>query len=110
MDGFDEEKKIICEIYARIGTLKPGQKQKVASDFLKMLLVEKTKNCQLDKYFIFVDEEAAKQVEGKSWLSCAAKNFCINIEVIELSEKQKKSLEIAQKRQNLPNQKANGAI
>jgi len=41
IDGLNEEKQVLCEIYARIGKLKSAQSDKVASDFLKMLYVEK---------------------------------------------------------------------
>jgi hypothetical protein len=75
-----------------------------------MLLVEKTKKCQMKKYFIFVDEQAAKHVKGKSWLSCAKKKFKIKIEVIELPKELKESIERAQKGQNLLYQKAKGDI
>jgi hypothetical protein len=79
----------------------------VASDFLKMLLVEETKNCQMEKYFIFANEEASKYVKGNSWLSHAVKIFDIKIRVIEPPKEEKELVEDAQIRQNLLNQKVN---
>lgn len=104
VDGFDEEEKTICEIFTHVGALKSGQSRKVASDFLKMLLVEKTLGYELEKYFCFTDEKASAHVTGNSWLALAAKNFKINIKVIELPEERKKSIESVQIKQNPHNQ------
>ena len=101
LDGFDEKNNAICEMYAHIGSLKGAQPDKVASDFLKMLLVEKNRGCGIKKYFCFADEEAAKKVKGSSWLASVAKQFCINIVVIELPENKKDEILKAQKRQDI---------
>jgi hypothetical protein len=103
LDGFDEEKDAVCEIYAHIGKLKGSQPDKVASDFLKMLLVEKYRERKMRKYFCFVSEEAASKVKGNSWLASVAKNFGIEIKVIELPEDKKSEILEAQERQKMVN-------
>jgi len=108
LDGYDENEKIICEIYSKIGKLKGSQPDKVASDFLKMLLVEKAKGCQMKKIFCFVDGEAASKFinpNGKSWLNHAKEKLDIDIKVIELTSEERNEIENAQKNQNLLNQK-----
>ncbi len=49
LDGYDERNSAICEIYAHIGKLKGSQPDKIASDFLKMILVQKCKKISLKK-------------------------------------------------------------
>jgi hypothetical protein len=41
LDGYSEKPPVLCEIYSRIGELKIGQKNKIAKDILKMLLIER---------------------------------------------------------------------
>ena len=99
LDGYDERNSAICEIYAHIGKLKGSQPDKIASDFLKMILVQKCKKISLKKIFCFASEEAAKKVTGKSWLALAAKEFDIDIVVLPLPKEKEKKILQAQKRQ-----------
>ena len=103
VDGYDERHCIICEIYAHIGKLKGSQPDKIASDFLKMILVQKCKKISLKKIFCFASEEAAKKVTGKSWLALVAKEFDIDIVVIPLSKGKEKEILQAQERQKMIN-------
>lgn len=64
-------------------------------------MVEKFKSCKLEKYFCFASKEAAKKVQGYSWLAKVSKKFCINIIVIELPEDKKSEIQKAQKRQDI---------
>ncbi len=68
LDGLDENNRVVCEVYARIGSLKGSQPDKVASDLLKMELVKQLKGGKWRKIFCFADSEAAKLLQGKSWL------------------------------------------
>ncbi len=103
LDGYDERNSAICEIYAHIGKLKGSQPDKIASDFLKMILVQKCKKISLKKIFCFASEEAAKKVIGKSWLALTAKEFNIDIVVILLPKEKEKEILQAQKRQKMIN-------
>ncbi len=103
MDGYDEKNSTICEIYAHIGKLKGSQPDKIASDFLKMILVQKCKKISLKKIFCFASEETVKKVIGKSWLALAAKEFDIDIVVILLPKEKEKEILQAQKRQKMIN-------
>lgn len=103
IDGLNEKNKVLCEIYARIGKLKGSQPDKVASDFLKMLFVEKTFESKWSKHFCFASNEAASYVQGKSWIAMMAKEMDITIHVIEPPLKITESIAAAQKRQIMEN-------
>jgi hypothetical protein len=38
VDGIDRDRRVLLEVYSRIGPLKPAQKHKVTADMLKLLL------------------------------------------------------------------------
>jgi len=103
LDGFDQANNAICEIYAHVGKLKGSQPDKVASDFLKMLLVEKNRNSKMIKYFCFINEEASSKLTGNSWLASVARSFNIIIKVIKLPKDQENKILEAQKRQKMIN-------
>lgn len=103
IDGLNEKKKVLCEIYARIGKLKGSQPDKVASDFLKMLFVEEASGDKWEKHFCFASEEAASLVQGNSWLAKTAKIMGITIHIVEPDTKTINSLVEAQNRQVMVN-------
>jgi len=103
LDGLDEEKKTVCEVYARNGKLKGSQPDKVASDLLKMELVERLNGGQWRKIFCFGDPEAAKLLIGKSWLAAAAKRLNVEVHVASLPESVREKLIAAQLRQVMVN-------
>lgn len=103
IDGINEKKKVICEIYSRIGKLKGSQPDKVASDFLKMLLIEKSLGGDWKKHFCFASDEAASLLKGKSWLASSAKQFGINFHVYSLPKEIAGLVVAAQKRQKMVN-------
>jgi len=98
-----ETKKVLCEIYAHIGKPKGSQPYKVASDLLKMKLVEHTKGGSWRKYLCFVDDETAKHFQGKSWLAECIKQMGVEIHVVKLSKKVKTNLLAVQLRQKMVN-------
>jgi len=103
IDGINKQEIVLCEIYARIGKLKGSQPDKVASDFIKMLLVEKSLGGNWKKHFCFASDEAASILNGKSWLANAAVEFGINVHVYTLPEHIASSVVSAQKRQVMVN-------
>jgi hypothetical protein len=103
LDGFDPEKRILCEVYARVGQLKGSQPDKVASDMLKMLLVERRLGGEWRKILCFTDEVAARTVQGKSWLAETARAFDFEIRIVGLTADQRRLIEAAQKRQVMVN-------
>ena len=105
IDGINEEDKVLCEIYARIGKLKGSQPDKVASDILKMLLVEKLLDGKWKKHYCFASDEAATPLKGKSWIANAAVEMGIEIRVFTLPESIASSDVDAQNRQRMINRK-----
>ena len=103
VDGVNKNKKILCEIYARIDKLKGSQPDKVASDILKMILVEKSLGGSWEKHYCFASQEAASYLKGKSWLANVASELGIKIHIYELPEQVANSVIKAQNRQLMVN-------
>lgn len=103
LDGLDENNKVLCEIYAHIGKPKGSQPDKVASDLLKMKLVEQTKGGSWKKNLCFVDDETAKHFQGKSWLAECIKQMEVKIHVVTLPEEVMRNLLAVQSRQKMVN-------
>lgn len=103
LDGFDLERRVLCEVYAHIGKLKGAQPDKVAGDILKMLYAEKLLGGRWRKLFCFADKQAAQILTGKSWLAAAARLFDIEVQVVSLPERVRASVRGAQARQVMVN-------
>jgi len=103
LDGFDEKKRTLCEVYAHIGPLKGGQPDKVAGDILKMLLVEKYLGGCWRKIYCFADEIAKRKLIGISWLGACCSEFGIEPEVVELPKDKRVLILDAQARQTMVN-------
>ena len=106
IDGLDEKNSVLCEIYARVGKLKGGQPDKIASDLLKMALVEKLTDRAWRKIMCFCDESAAITLKGRSWLAAAVAHFAVEVIVVEIPDKTREALLMAQKRQKMVNRPA----
>ena len=105
IDGFDEESKAICEIYARIGRLKGSQPDKIVSDLLKMQFIERQIGGHWNKIICFCDDDASLVLSRKSWLAKAAISLGINVQVVHLPEDLKSQVIGAQNRQKMVNAK-----
>lgn len=103
IDGYNEEAKVACEIYCRVGALKGSQPDKIASDILKLMLVEKDKGGTWTKIICFVDEEAANVLNKKSWLSEIARQTGVQCRIAPIEEAAKQKILAAQGRQKMIN-------
>ncbi len=103
IDGYSAEGKIICEAYAHIGHLHGSQPDKIASDILKLNLVEKQVGGSWHKILLFADDTVCKQLKGESWLAEVCKDSQIEIRIVNISEETKKKLENAQRTQKMVN-------
>jgi hypothetical protein len=103
LDGYDPDKRVLCEVYAHIGLLKGSQPDKIASDILKMLLVENELGGHWRKIYCFADKAAAQKLSGDSWLACAAARFNIEPEVVDMPDDTRDSVLRAQDRQSMVN-------
>lgn len=103
IDGYNAEAKIASEIYCRVGALKGSQPDKIASDILKLVLVEKELGGQWQKIICFVDDEAASVLSRASWLSVVAADLGVHCRVAPLSDEMKQKILGAQNRQKMVN-------
>ena len=103
LDGYSDEQHILCEAYARIGELKGSQPDKIASDILKMLLVEMILDSKFQKVLVFADQAAANTVLGQSWLADICRRVSVQIVVAEIGNELRNKLKNAQQRQEMVN-------
>lgn len=102
-DFYSEEHSIIGEIFAHIGKNKVGQKNKIANDILKMLLIEKDRDRRYRKIIVVCDEQEEKSLTGKSALAESVKQFGIEIKRVNISKELKDTILSAQNRQVMIN-------
>ncbi len=103
-DFFNEEKKIIGEVYAGIEKLSAGSKRKVITDCFKLIVAEKKFGGKWKKYLVFIDQKIKDSFEGDSWISEAIIEFGIELRKIDLTIEDENNLREAKKRQQLGNQ------
>lgn len=103
LDGYNAEERIACEVYARVGKLKGSQSDKLASDILKLLSIERQFGGQWRKIICFVDADAMKTLTNESWLAASAKLFGIEIYLAELPDSMRQSILQAQALQKMVN-------
>jgi len=57
IDGFSADGRILCEVYAHVGTLRGGQPDKIAADVLKLNLAAGRKGGQWRKILLFAQTD-----------------------------------------------------
>lgn len=102
-DAVDLANKTVVEVYARVGELKGAQLHKVKGDILKLVLIDTKLGGGWNKILCFASDEAAKYVQGQSWVAEAARTFGIKIVVINLPKDLQQQIKSAQKRQRMVN-------
>ena len=103
IDGIDRDRSAICEVYSRIGKLKPAQTDKLAADLLKFELIERQPGLKFQKIIGFCDDDAAKALRNKSWLAGIASIMGVISIVADVPESTKSSIIAAQVRQKMTN-------
>lgn len=104
-DGVDQKRKIVVEVFARIGKLKSAQTHKVQADILKLVFIEKITGEQWRKIICFACPEAAAALQGQSWASEAVRAFGVEVHVVPLPPEKIESVKAAQERQIMVNAK-----
>lgn len=102
-DLYSEKDKVVCEIFAHIGSLKVGQQHKISQDILKMLLLEKSKGAMYRKVIVVADDKVEKYLKGKSFIAESIRQFEIEIKRINLPDELYAKIQNAQKRQMMVN-------
>ena len=105
VDGATADGSLLCEIYSHIGKLKGSQPDKIASDILKLLAIERSLDCPCTKIICFADLEAAQCLRNRSWLAAVATTLGIEVRVVALSSELRSRVIAAQQRQTMSNAK-----
>ena len=103
VDGINRENRFICEVYSRIGKLQAAQIEKVASDVLKLSVIERALGGKWRKAICFADETAAKVLRNRSWLAKAARDTDVETLVTRLPTQLHEAVIAAQLRQVMTN-------
>ena len=69
LDGYSDKLSILCEVYAHIGKMKGKQFDKIISDTMKMILIEKILGKSFRKILAVCDVDIEVQLNGSSWKS-----------------------------------------
>lgn len=104
-DFYNNEKKIIGEIYAGIDKISPGQRKKIITDCFKMVFAEELLGYKCRKRLIFICKKIEKAFKGDSWAAKAIKEYEIEIKVFKISEVNMKILRMTKELQQRSNQK-----
>jgi hypothetical protein len=85
IDGVDRDKRVLCEVFAHVGTMKDGQKKKLAKDLLKLLAVEHSLGGSWRKVICVVDEPARDFLCGRSWCAGVVREFHFEVVMASLA-------------------------
>lgn len=104
-DFYNQEKKIIGEIYAGIDSISAGSRKKVITDCFKMVYAEKLLGYPCNKRLIFIDKKIEELFTGNSWVAKAIVEYDIKVFSVEISEEDMKKLRMTKELQQRSNQK-----
>ena len=102
-DFYSDKYRIIGEIHAHIGKLKPAQSHKICADILKMMLFERANNEQFRKMIVVCSAVEEEQLTGNSYVSEAIRQFGIELIRIDIDSELHDKLLRAQERQRMVN-------
>jgi len=95
-DGVTADRSVFVEVFARIGTLRGGQRHKVSTDALKLLAIRDVfPGARL--ILAFADVQAAASISG--WKADALRSNDIEIYTVDLTAAERATLKAAQDRQ-----------
>jgi len=86
VDAANKDKLFFAEICTRLGKLQPAHLEKVASDILKLLFIERTLDVQCNKALCFANATWKTYFQGRSWIAAAAASYDVRIVVVGLPE------------------------
>ena len=99
LDGWSETPPIICEAWAHIGPAKSAQKNKLASDALKLAFAAQFMPPETRRILVLADRAAAAHLGPSAWMTQALKAFGVEVEVVDLPLEVVEGLRTAQRRQ-----------
>jgi hypothetical protein len=98
VDGAALDQSVLVEIFAHQGRLRGAQFHKVARDALKLITLRRTYPASR-LVIAFCDAEAARCVEGGSWLAEALRVWRVDVVTVDLADATRAGLRDAQIRQ-----------
>lgn len=99
IDGCSTHPPVLCEVFAHMGVLLPGQKKKIITDAFKLIYAEKALAIQAHKILALTDDAAAAALRGRAWYAQAFTALGIEVHVVKLSAASEERLRAAQGRQ-----------
>ena len=101
IDGasFESNPPILVEAWAHQGRPRPGQKQKVMTDALKLVAVESIRYPGAQMILALADDDAAAWFCGHTWMAEALRHLRVEVRVVKLPEELRAAIREAQKRQ-----------
>jgi len=103
LDGFNRERRYLCEVYAHLGPTRGAQGHKIARDVLKLVAAELKLGGTWRKVLCFSDPVAAQAIENKSWLAAVCRMLEVKAVVVPLSQELHERVTAAQRRQVMVN-------
>lgn len=103
VDGVDEASGTYVEIFAHQGPLKAAQFHKVARDALKLITIARDRPAGARLALAFASAQAARSVQGRSWLSEALRTWDVAVIVVDVDAAIRASVLEAQARQVMVN-------
>lgn len=100
-DIFSQGHRIIGEVHAHLGKMKPAQKHKIANDILKMIAFEKDQGVDYYKYIVVCSDDEARYLNGDSYIGAIINMYGIRVVSVDLTDQQKAQLAHTIKRQDI---------
>lgn len=105
VDGASADRSVFVEIFARQGTLKGGQRHKIATDALKLITLGRSYP-QARLVIAFADDDAAAFATQGTWMAEALSAWKVQVLVVELDDDVREGIRAAQVRQRMVNPSA----
>jgi hypothetical protein len=102
VDAVAGDCSVLAEIFARQGTLKPGQQKKVAIDALKLITIGHAFP-EGKLMLVFADEAAGAYARGGGWLAHALRSWNVQIKVVDIPPGLRADIRAAQATQRMVN-------
>ena len=102
-DFYSEEPPVAGEIFAHVGALRAGQTHKLATDILKLTLLDKATGRSYRKIIGICDPAVERYLHGDSWLAGCVREFGIEVIYVPLDGAEIERLQEAQRRQTMVN-------
>ncbi len=103
VDAVSADRSVLVEIFAHQGTLKGGQRHKIAGDALKLITLAHGQDPRPRLILAFADQQLAHWAAGKSWLAASLALWKVEVIVVELPADIRSQVVAAQARQVMVN-------